>query len=383
MQRNRTQFRRSRKAQRRGAMLVLVCLMLIVFLVAVVFSVDVAYMQLTRVKLRASTDAAARAAGEALSREQDMGAARAAARELAEANPVAGQPLLLDDEDIVFGNAVANSEANWIFTANASPVNSVRVNGRRTEGSLSGAVPTFFAALFGVDMFEPQQNATVVRLDRDICLVVDRSSSMKLYLTDTAPTMSTSDSRFCDIPHAESRWAALDSAVDVFIEALDDTPQSENIALVSYASSGTWCSSSNTNADVNQNLSSDHALIATAMDSLSSSVFNGATNITAGLNAGRGVLNDPASARPFAAKTLVLMTDGHYTTGGSPVPSAYEAAEEDIVIHTVTFGDGADQTLMRSVADATSGQHFHASDAAELEEVFREIAYTLPVVFID
>ena len=57
---------------RQGAIVVLAALMIIVFLASVVFSVDVSYMQLTKAKLRAATDAAARAAGEGLSREQDL-----------------------------------------------------------------------------------------------------------------------------------------------------------------------------------------------------------------------------------------------------------------------------------------------------------------------
>ena len=48
-----------------------------------------------------------------------------------------------------------------------------------------GSVPIFFGRVFNVFDFQPVQAATVVRLDGDICIVVDRSSSMKLYLTET------------------------------------------------------------------------------------------------------------------------------------------------------------------------------------------------------
>src|SRR5262245_44770292 len=90
---------------RQGAIVVLAALMIIVFLASVVFSVDVSYMQLTKAKLRTATDAAARAAGEGLSRVQDLNYARQAAKDIAAANKVAGQPLLLDDSDIVFGKS--------------------------------------------------------------------------------------------------------------------------------------------------------------------------------------------------------------------------------------------------------------------------------------
>ena len=78
-----------RRLRRRGAMLILVAVLLIVLIVTVVFSVDVAYMQLTRTQLRSATDAAARAAAESLSRTQDTAQARAAAKAIATKNLVA------------------------------------------------------------------------------------------------------------------------------------------------------------------------------------------------------------------------------------------------------------------------------------------------------
>ena len=203
--------------KRRGAIAVLVGLLTVVFLSSVVLSVDVAYMQLCRTRLRSATDAAARAAGEALSRAQDLDASRQAAKDIAQLNMVAGKPLVLDDSDIIFGNSTQQASGVWTFAAGAEPINAVRVNGRRTRGAPSGSIPTLFGKVFSVFDFEPTQLATVVRLDRDICIVVDRSSSMKLYLTDTAPTMSTSDPRFCQPPDmSQSRWSALSLGVRSF-----------------------------------------------------------------------------------------------------------------------------------------------------------------------
>jgi Flp pilus assembly protein TadG len=55
----------TRNTDRKGAMLVLVAITMILLVIAAAFSIDVAYMQLTRTELRTSTDAAARAATEA------------------------------------------------------------------------------------------------------------------------------------------------------------------------------------------------------------------------------------------------------------------------------------------------------------------------------
>ena len=52
-------------------------------------------------------------------------------------------------------------------------------------------------------------------------------------------------------------------------------------------------------------------------------------------------------------------------------------------ILTVTFSDDADITRMKAVAAATGGPHFHADDQAELVEVFRKIAATLPVMLTE
>lgn len=373
------------RRHRRGVIVVLVGILAIALLACVVFSVDVAYMQLCRTRLRAATDAAARAAGEALSREQDLDASRQAAIDIAQLNMVAGEPLLLDvNADVVFGNSTQQESGAWAFVPGGSPINAVRVFGRRTRDAPAGSVSTFFGHVFNVLDFEPVSSATVVRLDRDICIVVDRSSSMKLYLTDTAPTMSTRDSRFCKPPNMSlSRWAALSDAFDSFVAALHTTPQDEYLSLASYASSGTWCSYSNNTADINQYLSADYGDAESAMTLLSNTKWNGATDIAAGLQKGIESLTDSDTARPFAAKTMVLMTDGHYTQGPAPSSVAPDALPHDIVIHTVTFGDGADQAEMQAVAQATGGNFYHAPDAQTLQEVFEEIALTLPVMFTD
>jgi hypothetical protein len=381
---------------RQGAIVVLAAVMIIVFLASVVFSVDVSYMQLTKAKLRAATDAAARAAGEGLSRAQDVNYARQAAKDIAAANKVAGRPLVLDDSDIVFGKSAQQSSGAWTFTPNGQPINAVRVIGRRTREAPSGSVPLFFGRVFNVLDFEPVQAATVVRLDRDICLVLDRSSSMKFYLTDPGGLMPSSDPRFCQPPDMSlSRWGALSVAVQRFVDALAQTPQTEYVALATFAggfngaSSYTACSDTSTTSEINCALASNHAQVTSAMATLSTKKWNGRTNIAAGLNRGVQVLTS-ASARPYAAKTIVLMSDGAANEPGgtetagrqAAIQAATQAAGQDIIIHTVTYGE-ADPDTMQAISDATGGNNYVAPDAAALQDIFEEIALTLPVVFTD
>jgi Flp pilus assembly protein TadG len=362
-------------------MLVLIALILPILLFLVAMAVDVGYIQLVRSEMRASTDAAARAAGEALSRTQSLTQARQSAKDLANANKVAGAPLLLADSDIVFGLSTRNSDGTWSFNPSGTPINAVRVNSRRTKGSLSGSVPLFFGRFLGVNDFEPSQTASSVRMDRDICLVIDRSSSMKLPPSSNAETMATSDPRFSQAPIMnDSRWGQMCVAVSGFLTELTNTPFQEHVALVSFASSGTWCGVYNTDSDIDQALTATTSSVQTALNGISVRVFNGMTNIAAGMDSGVAVLTNTSSSRPFAAKTMVVLTDGCPTSGRSPVAAAQDAGLNNIVVHTITFGAATDQQLMTSTAEATGGKHYHAPDGATLTAIFKEIALSLPVV---
>lgn len=377
----RSSGRKSRASRRRGAMLYLICLFVIIFIAMTALSVDVAYMHLSRTQLRSATDAAARAGAEALSRQQSTSAARAAAKALAQENLVAGEPLLLDDSDIVFGNSSRQANGTWSFTANATPTNSLQVLGQRTRTSRSGSVGLFFGRVFNVYDFQPVQSATVVKLDRDICVVLDRSSSMKLGLTSTDETMSSSDPRFSARPqYPDSRWAAATAAVDVFVDTLQQTPAVEQCAVVSFASDYNAVNVNNTASSLDQSLTTNPAAVKAAGHSYDTRIFNGMTNTCAGLDAAIAELTHPVRARPFAGKTIVFLTDGFRTAGSDPLPSAQFAATKNIVIHTVSFGASFNQSELISISSATGGKHYHAPDAATLSQVFREIALTTAVM---
>ncbi|MEX0642776.1 MAG: vWA domain-containing protein, partial [Pirellulales bacterium] len=117
--------------------------------------------------------------------------------------------------------------------------------------------------------------------------------------------------------------------------------------------------------------------------------WNGRTNIAAGINRAVQVLTS-ASARPYAAKTIVLMSDGAANEPGgnetagrqAAIQAAAQAAGQDIIVHTVTYGE-ADPDTMQAIADESGGNHYIAPNAQALQDIFEEIALTLPVVFTD
>ncbi|MGD9856901.1 MAG: VWA domain-containing protein [Planctomycetaceae bacterium] len=365
-------FRASRVGlSRRGAVLVLMAFLLPVVLVICFFSVNLAYMLLMRTELRVATDAAVRAAGSTYSFTNDESAATAAAQQFALLNPVGGTGVPLANEDVEFGQSTQPSGgARYQFVADDSERNAVRVNATATPRSL------FAAGLFTDAVYSPTQSATATYANVDICLVLDRSSSMKLYTWETAAALSTRDSRTCQAPHANSRWAALANAVSAFVEVLQSSSAVEYVGVVTYASNYTLpCSPSVTipRSRIDTPLSGDLSNTLNAMTSLSTSVWGGNTEIDAGIILGRSVLTNPALSRPHAKKVMIVLTDGHYT-GADPVPEAATAAALGIIVHSVTFGDGANQEAMQNVATTGSGSFYHAPDAETLESVFRKLA---------
>jgi Ca-activated chloride channel family protein len=337
---------------RRGVTLVLTTFCILLFLTFAACWLNVAHIQLTRTQLKIATDSAARSGGEALSRLQSRTSARDAAKSAASLNLVAGQPLALADADIVFGNSTPNRDGTWSFQPNASPINSLQVHGQRTKNSASGAIPLLLGRFLGVDRFETTTTSSVVQLDRDICLVLDRSGSM--------------DTR--DAGNGQTRWEALRQAVTEFRRGVDSTQQSELVGLASYS----------TTAGLDVSLTGDYSQLDRAIGAMAP---DGWTNISGGIDNGIRVLTDNSKTRPFAYKTMVVLTDGIWNRGRQPVLSAQDAARANITIHTVTFSPEANQADMKAVAEATGGRHFHAPNGSELQKIFREIALTLPIMF--
>jgi len=367
---------------RRAAMLVLIAFCLPLCIIMAAFAVDVAWMQLVRTELRTATDSAARAGAKELSLAQDQTAARTRAKQAAARNDVAGAPLQLADQDIVIGSSTqSNTTSRFSFVGDAAKPNAVRVFGRRTDGSLGGPVNLMFAGVLGADDFEPEHVAASTQLDRDICLVVDRSGSMMWKLSGGSSVPKGSSE--CGKPHPTlSRWGALATALEAFLVELDSTKQQENVGMASYSSNKSECGNTYKISTLDAELSSNYTPVRDKMTSLSSKPVKGNTSISAGIDEGIKVLTG-AKSRPFAVKTMVLMTDGIHNTGPEPVLSAKVAKQNDIVIHTVTFSADADIKRMKDVAAATGGLHFHADDQAELITVFRKIAATLPVMLTE
>jgi Ca-activated chloride channel homolog len=367
---------------RRGTMMVLLCIMMIAFVVTAAFSVDVAYMHLVRAELRSATDAAAKAATQQLADEVRAGSlateplnefnVREKAKVIAAKSMVAGKGLLLHDSDIEIGRSIRSTGERFTFLEGALPPNSVRIFGRRTNGSLAGNVGLFFGRALGTSTFEPQEDAVGTFINRNVVLVVDRSGSMKFN--------EAGDRIYGDGFGPESKIVKVVQSLDAFMAFLSASMVSEKVGLVSFSS------------DVTSDLP-----LTTSMTAVQTKyrefLPDGMTGIALGIDKGVELMNsDPQSQ--FVERTLVVLTDGqenvgrdgvYYGDGGlvpahlGAVRAAHDAAAAGFTIFSITycvdspFGKGT----MQGVAEAGNGKFYDATNSASLVDAFRDITYTL------
>jgi Mg-chelatase subunit ChlD len=343
-----TSYIKNGRQNRDGAMLPYVAMVIVVLFIAAVFAIDIARIHVVRSELRTATDAAAKAAVEALGREQSTAAAIDAALRVAEENVVAGVGLQLDPSNIVFGTSGQGTDGTFSFNQGGSILNAVRVTGERTANSPQGPVGLFFAGVIGQREFQPVQSATATRLDRDIALVLDVSGSMS----------------------TNGRFQGLQNALDVFLNELDQTSQRERLSLTVYSTQ------ERKRVDLTENLQ----LI---RDAFAEESPGGFTAIGQGLESGLDSIVNDAGARPFALKSVIVMTDGRQNRGVSPDIVVRDAQGAGVTVHTITFSAGANQALMADVADIGGGIHLHAEDDDELLEAFQTIAKQLQVLLIE
>lgn len=470
----------STPTRRDGVIAPLFAFILPVLLIFSAFAINLAYMQLTTTQLKIASDASSHAGGRALSFHQNTDEAIAAMDTFARLNPVVGNTIIVpqDDEHMQFGQAILNN-GSYEFIQHPKAVvdaddSQVIVNSVRVFAEVD--TPLAFHFRSETTNFNPIRNSITHQRDRDIALVIDRSTSMLRFtdypildamltnrlesnqisqaefnlsgvtsnrrdntqyftnntlnellqlverlenlnnpLAARARTgyeyalstqtlmrqpkfpLNINDSNFAseaelslgaqwgprnqngivESAQLHSRWRALIDAMDSFLSVLERTDQEELVALILFSNNGS----------AESVLTSNYSEL---RDIVAEIVPRGGTQIGRGLRAGLQEVVDyensgePANARRFAEKMIVVMTDGVQSPNGlDPVLVATDFKEQnpEAVIHTVTFSEGANQTAMQEVAAAGGGNHYHADDAGQLAAEFREIANIPPTIF--
>ena len=171
---------------RRGAILVLAALFLVILVGLVAFGVDLGYIMLTRTQLQVAADSSAMAATSKLG--WDPTEVRDLAKSYAGKHKAAGRDVTLADSDVEFGTWDTSTRT---FQSTGMAGNAIRVTAR------SNNTTTFFGRIFGMNQFNTSASAVAMANPRDICFVVDLSGSMN---DDTEPAWATQlvNSEFAD-----------------------------------------------------------------------------------------------------------------------------------------------------------------------------------------
>ncbi|MDB4534809.1 VWA domain-containing protein, partial [Vicingaceae bacterium] len=325
--------------------------------------------------------------------------------------------------DIEFGTSTRedNGYGRYVFElgdrdnirAGTEQATSIRITGDRSAESLSGPINLLFRGYSPFGTYKPRINAITTQVDRDIALVLDRSGSMayyeneeelydevralydagtitydewewtqkhlydRYYYENVRSQLSAKVAAYAyglnsynysnDSGPPNSRWSALDAAVDAFLDVLDGTDQEERVSLATFASS----------ARLDIDLSDDFNQVRSTVSNIRP---YGATAVGQGMEEGLPAIIG-SLGRPWAAKTIVVLTDGQNNKWPEPVDVARDIVDAyNVTIHTVTFSDGAAKTEMAEVAAVGGGKHYHADNVDELIDIFEEIANNLPTV---
>lgn len=332
-----------RRQRRRGTVLVLMAVLMSALALTVALSIDIAYIHVSKMELRAATDVAARAASVTLASTQDLKLATERGRAVAGMNKVGGLPLALQDANFVYGNSSRNASGSFVFVPGKTPYNGVKVNVDLGSGLMAGAIKPFFKEIHGVSGIAAKQEAIATYLERDIVLVIDRSGSM-----------------------GGKPFQDLCDAVQIFLDTLKESEVKEYVGLASYSSA----------SSIDSGFTQELDNINTKTRGLQ---ISGGTNIGAGITSGYEIIKTGRS-KLFVDRTIVLMTDGCHNFGVDPLTAAKVVAADGVTIHAITFGAGADKSRMQKVAQLGGGRFLHADTGTELKAAFREIALTLTTI---
>lgn len=168
----------SQRPRRRGVVIVLSALLIIVICAMTAMAVDVGFMMLVRTQLQVAADAGALAGGNALHMNRNQ--VTKIAKEYVKKHDAGGSRIKGTETLVEFG--IWDTETNTFETV-GSVGNAIRVTVTRQQEGL------FFARVMGTNSFTAEASAIAMANPKDIAFVIDLSGSMN---DDTEPAWATS-----------------------------------------------------------------------------------------------------------------------------------------------------------------------------------------------
>lgn len=162
-------MKRRSRSTRRGAIIPLVAIMLVILLGMCAFAIDYGYMLKTQGELQNTADSAALAGAQQLLNQSQltgsydatgvMYAAQTKAQYFAPLHKAGGKAIAMQSADIVCGYIANPRDQTSPFTTGTTPYNSVQVTAQRTAQE-NGSLNLFFARLLGTNAADLKATAT-------------------------------------------------------------------------------------------------------------------------------------------------------------------------------------------------------------------------------
>ena len=360
-------------------MLVLVAIALVILLAAGAFSVDVAYMFLAREQLHVATDAAAKAAVVALSQGSSQTTATNTAISYAAANTVCCKPLTITSSNVTLGKVAYSASGPWTFSAGGTPTTAAQVTG-------TASVPLIFAPLMGTSAFSPTRTSTAAFVRNKWCFVFDISGSMCFDMSGTdwsyPPPVGYLPNQYPKSPYVPnstlSRLANLCTGANTFLTTLTSSPggiSQNQVGMITFANSATTaCTFTSTYSSVSSKLS-----YYLTTNIYSDGIYNGGTNLSAGLQAAFNLFTSTSDGTPWN-QVIIVFSDGQWNQGADPLTLVSQATSAGITINTIGLLSEGNNTTMQQLAAQTGGQFINVTNTAAVQAAFQKLAESIPVL---
>ena len=166
-----------RRSDRRGIVLVLSAVLIVVVCALAAMAIDVGFMMLVKTQLQVAADAGALAAGNSLHLSRSE--IKAVGKDFTTKHVAGGRKIRKKEAKVEIGIWDADTDT---FTPSGGVGNAVRVTASRQGESL------FFARVLGKQAFDTEASAIAMANPKDIAFVLDLSGSMN---DDTEPAWAT------------------------------------------------------------------------------------------------------------------------------------------------------------------------------------------------
>lgn len=374
-----------RRQQRRGSVIVLTAVALVIMLIFAALLVDVAWMATVQTEAQLASDASARGALTAFvsDRSDDSHAVRVEkAQKVGETifeSMKVGRSTL-DIAPTAFDFGVRTEDGT--FAKNSRHANSVKVDlpNVNEEG-----FNLFLAPMFGVDKFNTSPRSTVTYRPIDVVLCLDISRSMAWRVDANKAPVSVGT---IHAPPVEgSRWNALVDSVELFLQKAEDQSPSLRISLVTLGGGvrntvdTPWDATMTRVETEFEYIGAARSDIESSLNMISNNVLGWQTPTQQALELTKTIFANESF--DGVEKITVLLSDGRATTG-SPNNAAVGLKTEGVTVHTIYFaGDPRGESELAQVSAAAGGLALSADNEAELNDSFSQILALLSVSLVE